>query len=144
MWMICISHIIYYMFQDQFNMQGMMQGVISILFSLAHHISSSLLLSVQFSCSVVSNSLWPPGTAAHQVSLSITNSQNFLRLMSIKLMMRSNHLILCHPLLLLPSIFPSIRVFFKESVILSHQMAKVLELQFQRQSFQWKFRNDFH
>ena len=58
-----------------------------------------------------------PRTAAHQASLSITNSQNLLKLMSIDLVMPSNHLILCHPLLLLPSIFPSIRVFSNESVL---------------------------
>ena len=50
-------------------------------------------------------------TAACQASLSITNSQSLLKLMSMELVMPSNHLILCHPLLLLPSIFPSIRVF---------------------------------
>ena len=70
---------------------------------------------VQFSSSVVSDSLQPH--AAHQASLSFTNSQNLLKLMSIESMMPSNHLILCHPLLLLPSIFPSIRVFSKESVL---------------------------
>ena len=53
-----------------------------------------------------------PWTAARQASLSITNSQSLLKLMSIESVMPSNHLILCHPLLLLPSIFPSIRVFF--------------------------------
>ena len=58
-----------------------------------------------------------PWTAARQASLSITNSQSSLKLMSIKLVMPSNHLILCHPLLLLPSIFPSIRVFSNESVL---------------------------
>ena len=58
-----------------------------------------------------------PWTAAHQASLSITNSQNLLKLVSIESMMPSNHLILCHPLLLLPSIIPSIRVFSNESVI---------------------------
>ena len=74
--------------------------------------------SVQFSCSVMSNSLWPHGLhAARQTSLSITNSQSLLKLMSIESMMSSNHLILCHPLLLLPSIFPSIRVFSNESVL---------------------------
>ena len=57
-----------------------------------------------------------PRTAACQASLSITNSQSLLKLMSIKLVMPSNHLILCHPLLL-PSIFPSFRVFSKESVL---------------------------
>ena len=56
-------------------------------------------------------------TAARQASLSITNSQSLLKLMSIKLVMPSNHLILCHILLLLPSIFPSIRVFSNESVL---------------------------
>ena len=58
-----------------------------------------------------------PWTAARQASLSITNSQSLLKLMSIESMMSSNHLILCYPLLLLPSIFPSIRVFSNESVL---------------------------
>ena len=58
-----------------------------------------------------------PWTAAHQVSLSIKNSQSLIKLMSIESVMLSNHLILCHPLLLLPSIFPSIRVFSNESVL---------------------------
>ena len=57
-----------------------------------------------------------PWTAACQASLSITNSQSSLKLMSIELVMPSNHLILCCPLLLLPSIFSSIRVFSKKSV----------------------------
>ena len=57
-----------------------------------------------------------PWTAARQASLSITNSQSLLKPMSIKRVMPSNHLIFCCPLLLLPSIFPSIRVFSKESV----------------------------
>ena len=56
-----------------------------------------------------------PWTAAHQASLSITNSQRLPKLMSIELVMPSNHLTLCHPLLLLPSIFPNIRVFSNES-----------------------------
>ena len=55
-------------------------------------------------------------TAAHQASLSITNSRNLLKFMSIKSVMPSNHLVLCHPFLFLPSIFPSIRVFSNESV----------------------------
>ena len=66
--------------------------------------------SVQFSRSVVSDSL-PP----HELQHAITNSWRVPRLMSIELLMPSNHLILCHPLLLLPSIFPSIRVFSSES-----------------------------
>ena len=56
-------------------------------------------------------------TAACQASLSITNSQSLLKLMPVKLVMPSDHLILCHSLLLLPSIFPSIRVFYNESVL---------------------------
>ena len=58
-----------------------------------------------------------PRTAACQASLSITNSRSLIKLMSIKSVMPSNHLILCRPLLLLPSIFPSIRVFSNESVL---------------------------
>ena len=58
-----------------------------------------------------------PWTTACQASLSITNSQSLLKLMSIESVMPSNHLILCHPLLLLPSIFPSIRVFSDESAL---------------------------
>ena len=58
-----------------------------------------------------------PWTAARQASLSITNSQSLLKLMSIESVMTSNHLILCWPLLLLPSIFPRIRVFSNESVL---------------------------
>ena len=58
-----------------------------------------------------------PWTAAHQASLSIINSQSLLKLMAIESVMLSNHLILCHPLLLLPSTFPSIRVFSNESAL---------------------------
>ena len=58
-----------------------------------------------------------PWTAAHQASLSITNSQSLLKLMSIESVMPSNHLLLCCPLLLPPSILPSIRVFSNESVL---------------------------
>ena len=69
----------------------------------------------QFSRSVMSD-LETPWTAAYQASLSITNSLSSPKLMFIELVMPSSHLILCHPLLLLPSIFPSIRVFSNESV----------------------------
>ena len=58
-----------------------------------------------------------PWTAAHQASLSITSSWSLPKLMSIEMVMPSNHLILCHPLLFLPSIFPSIRVFSNESAL---------------------------
>ena len=72
--------------------------------------------SVQFSRSVMSNSA-TPWTAAHQASLSITSSWSLLKLMSIELVMSSNHLILCRPLLFLPSVFLSIRIFSSESVL---------------------------
>ena len=71
--------------------------------------------SVQLlSCVQLFTTSW---TAAHHASLSITNFRSLFKLMSIKLVMPSTHLILCHPLLHLPSIFPSIRVFSKESVL---------------------------
>ena len=72
------------------------------------------LLTVQFSCVQLFATPW---TAALQAFLSITNYRSLLKLMSIESVMSSIHLILCHPLLLLPSIFPSIRVFSDESVL---------------------------
>ena len=69
-----------------------------------------------------------PGTTACQASLSFTNYQSLPKLMSIELVMPSNHLILCYPVLLLPSIFPRITIFSKVSS--SHQVAKVLEFSF--------------
>ena len=77
---------------------------------------SAQLSSVQFSCSAASDSATPL-TAAHQTSLSITNSWSLLKLLSIELVMPSNHLILCCPLLLLPSVFPRIRSFSNQSVL---------------------------
>ena len=69
--------------------------------------------SVAHSCATLAT-LW---TAARQALLSITNSRSWLKLMSIELVMPSSHLILCHPLFLLPSIFPSVRVFSNESTL---------------------------
>ena len=77
---------------------------IRILFTVAQSLSHVWLFAT-------------PWTAASQASLSITNSQSLLKLMSIESVTPSNHLILCHPLLLLPSIFPSIRVFSNKSVL---------------------------
>ena len=68
-------------------------------------------------CSSVQFRLCTPWTAAHQASLSITNSHSLPRLMSIESVMPSNHLVLCHPLLLPPSVLPSIGVFSNESVL---------------------------
>ena len=82
-----------------------------------------------------------PWTAAHQASLSFTVFQSLLKLVSIELVMPSHHLILCRPLLLLSSIFPSIRDFSNESPL--HQVVKVLELQLQQQTFQSILRVDF-
>ena len=75
-----------------------------------------------------------PWAAAYQASLSIANSQSLLKLLSIELVMPSNHLILCHPLLLLPSTFPSIRIFSSELVL--HLWWPTLEFQLQHRSFQ--------
>ena len=97
-------------------------SVLSWVLYLAKNNSSWILLSsVQFSHSVMSDSLRPhefqharPPCPSRQASLSITNSHSLLKLMSIESVMKSTHLILCHTLVLLPSIFPSIRVFLKD------------------------------
>ena len=81
-----------------------------------HFFFFSFFISVQFSRSVVSDSA-TPWTASCQASLSITNSRSLPKLISIDLAMPSNHLLLCCPLLLPPSIFPNIRVFSNESVL---------------------------
>ena len=81
--------------------------------------STENLFLAQRSVQLLSH-VWPfatPWTTACQASLSITSSWSLLKLMSIELVMPSNHLILCHPLLLPPSIFPSIRVFSNESAL---------------------------
>ena len=78
-----------------------------------------------------------PWTAAQQISLSFTITLSLFKLMSIESVMPSNHLIFCHPLLLLPSIFPSVRVF-------SNELALCIRwLQLQHLSFQWIYRVDF-
>ena len=82
-----------------------------------------------------------PWTAACQASLSFIVSHSLLKFMSIELVMLANHLILCFSFLLLPSVFPSIRVF--PELALCIRLAKVLELLLQHQSFQWIFRTDF-
>ena len=90
--------------------------VYSFPFLMTRRRKTKLWKQVQFSPSVMSDSAisW---TAAHQASLSITNSRSPPKPMSIESVMPSNHLILCHPLFLLPSIFPSIRVFSNESAL---------------------------
>ena len=125
-----------------FSVIGYFPIIVLPLISSLVHLWSENTLSVS---SVQSLSwVWlfeTPWTAAHQATLSITNSLSLLKLRSIESVMPSNHLIFCHPLFLLPSIFPSVRVFSNVSSL--HQVAKVLELQLQHQSFQWIFRIDF-
>ena len=96
---------------------------------------------MKFSSVQLLSSVWlfvTPWTAARQASLSITNSRSLLKLMSIELVMPSNHLILCHPLLLLPSIFPSIRVFSNESVLSSGGQSIGVS-----PKLQWRHNEDF-
>ena len=78
---------------------------------------SDLTSSIQFSSVAQLSLTVTPWTAARQASLTITNSWSLLKLMCIESLMPSNYLILCHPLLLRPSVFPSIRVFSNESVL---------------------------
>ena len=99
-----------------------------ILFTLAQTLAFYLCGKFYFFLSLLSSHVRLfviPWTAGWQTSLSFTISQSFHKLMSIELMMPYNHLILCWPLLLLPSIFPSIRVFSKEGGS-SHQVVKLL------------------
>ena len=94
---------------------------------------SRYLSLVQFSSVQALRRVWlvvTPWTAAHQACLSITNSCSLLKLRSIESVMPSNHIILCHPLLLLPSIFPSIKTFFFQMSQFFDQVAKVLEFSF--------------
>ena len=80
-----------------------------------------LKLNIEVQFSSVVQYVWlfeTPWTTVHQASVSITNSQSLPKLMSIESVMPSNHLILCHPLLLLTSIIPSIRIFSEESTLL--------------------------
>ena len=86
--------------------------VMSLLFNMLSQFSS-----VQFSYSVMSDSLQPHELQHARLSLSITNPRSLPKLISIESVMPSNHLILCRPLLLLPSIFPRIRVFSNESAL---------------------------
>ena len=102
------------------------------------------VFDVQFSSDTpVGVRLFATPWTAHQASLSITNSQSLLKLISIESVMPSKHLILCSPLILPLSVFPSSRVFSNESVLSLPQVAKVSEFQLQHQSFQWIFRADF-
>ena len=93
----------------QLNLNQTMKCIIHCVEELKHNSSVQSLSRVQL--------FMTPCTAARQASLSFTISLSLLKIMSIKSMMPSNHLILCRPLLLLPSILPSVRVFSSESVL---------------------------
>ena len=111
---------------NAWHMFGNFNEIKYCLFSSINLLKKNVMNSVQsLSCVPLFATPW---TAAHQASLSTTNSQSLLKLMSIKPLMPSSHLILCRPLLLLPPIPPSIRVFSNESTP-SHEVAKVLEFQ---------------
>ena len=131
---------------------GYPPGHVCLYYMHVHFIYASVLwhfrirpMTPLFFCSVQSLShvrlFVTQWTAARQASLSITNSRSLLRLMSVESVMPSSHLILCCPLLL-PSNFPSVRVFPHESVV-RDQVTKVLKFQLQHQSFRWIFRIDF-
>ena len=109
------------------------QGNMCILFSnVVLVVRTCVVVAVQsLSCVPLFATPW---TSARQASLSFTISWSLLKLMSIESIMPSNHLVLCRPLLLLLSIFPSIRVFSNVSSL--NQVAKVLEFQLQHESFQ--------
>ena len=114
-WTINISNNLYESHESYAMWKSQHQNV-TCCFSFV--VQSLSPVSVQFSSVTQScPTLCDPMTAAHQATLSITNSQSLLKLMSIEPVMPSNHLILCHPLLFLPWIFPNIRVFSSESVL---------------------------
>ena len=84
---------------------------------ISRALRSGIYYNVQFSCSVMSDSLWPHEPQHTRPPCPPPNSWSLLKLTSIESVMPSNHLVLCRPLLLLPSIFPSIRVFLNESAL---------------------------
>ena len=106
-WMLCLCS----------HSKCVCKGVIgATVHKIRMQVTKYVLDSVRFSRSVLSDSV-NPWTAARPASLSTTNSWSLCKLVSIELMMPCNYLILCHPLLLLPSVFPSIRVFSNKSVL---------------------------
>ena len=118
---------------------GAFSTAFNLLLSYAQKIKPEWVSSVQSLSRV--RLFVTPWTAACQASLSITNSQNLVKLMSVELVMPSSHLILCHPLLLPPSIFQHWGLF--QWVSSSYQVAKVLQFPLQHQSFQKIFRISF-
>ena len=118
---------------DKYTTRGRTQTAVVCLDSALNHWVKDIIpfSSVQsLSCVQLFATPWITG---RQASLSITNSRSLPKFMSIESVMPSSHLILCHPVLLLPPILPSIRVFSNES---SHEVAKVLDFQLQHQNTQ--------
>ena len=111
MWALPLKKQFLFLNRHKDTLSGSLHNLSLMMTIVLPNISS--VSSVDQSCLT----LCTPWTPAHQASLSITNSPSLLKLMSIALMTPSNHLILCHPLLFLPSVFPSIRVFSNESVL---------------------------
>ena len=109
-----------------------------VLYAGSHKL---LYISVQFSRSVMSDSFASPWTPACQASLSITNSRSPPKPMSIESGMPSNRLILCHPLLLLPSVFPKIRVFFSPIYLLFIEFVNDTVFAMPNHAWEFKERN---
>ena len=129
---------------DSFFIQQDKSSEPDCIYYLVFVILTTLNSAVRFSSVQSLSRVWifaTPWIAACQVSLSITNSWSLFKPMSIELVMPSSHLILCCPLLLLPPIPPSIRVFSNEST--PRKVAKVLEFWLQHPSFQWTSRTFF-
>ena len=129
---------------DSFFIQQDKSSEPDCIYYLVFVILTTLNSAVRFSSVQSLSRVWlfaTPWIAACQVSLSITNSWSLFKPMSIELVMPSSHLILCCPLLLLPPIPPSIRVFSNEST--PRKVAKVLEFWLQHPSFQWTSRTYF-
>ena len=122
---------------------SVLQHSVFFMVQLPHCTHWAIVVVLSLSC------VWhfiTPWTAAHQASLSFTILQSLLKLMSIGLMMPSNHLILCHPFLFLPSNFPgsgSFTMSQPHQSIEKYWSGQVLKFQFQHQSLQWIFRVDF-
>ena len=125
--------------QWELNREGLME-ILSVIWALLIIIISEGLVdaiySVQFSRSILSNSLQPHGLQQARLLCPLPTPRACSNLISIESVLPSSHLMLCRPLLLLPSIFPSHQGLFRW-VSSSYQVAKVLELQLQHQSFQW-------
>ena len=108
------------------NQHVLKQLIVSVLF---FGIIFALYILLLLSCSVTSDSLQPHGLQHTRLPCPSLSHKSLLKLMSLELVISSNHLILCHPLLFSPSLFPSVRIFSSERVSSLHQVAKVLEFQ---------------